>query len=39
MTDATTLGPLYTTYTKAQLDAATGGSTQYFGWDAAVDGK
>ena len=38
MTDATTLGPLYTTYTKAQLDAVTGGSTQYFGWDASSDG-
>ncbi|MBI3851360.1 MAG: hypothetical protein HY298_13950 [Verrucomicrobia bacterium] len=40
MTNATTLGPLYTTYTKAQLDAATGYTgLQYFGFDATVDGK
>jgi hypothetical protein len=40
MTNATTLGPLYTTYTKAQLDWATGyTNTQYFGLDVSVDGK
>jgi hypothetical protein len=39
MTDATTLGSLFTTYTKAQLDALTGGSTQYFGLDVTADGK
>ena len=40
MTNATTLGPLYTTYTKEQLDAATGNTgAQYFGFDATVDGK
>ena len=39
MTDATTLGPLYTNYTKVQLDAVTGGSTQYFGLDITAGGK
>ncbi len=39
MTDATTLGALYATYTKAQLDALTGGSTQYFGLDVTTDGR
>ncbi len=39
LTDATTLGALYTTYTKEQLDALTGGSAQYFGLDVTPDGK
>jgi hypothetical protein len=41
MTDATTLGSLYTTYTKAELDAATGIATtdQYYGLDVSLDGK
>ena len=41
MTDATTLGSLYTTYTKAELDAATGIATtdQYYGLDVSADGK
>src|SRR6185295_11942037 len=39
MTNATTLGPLYTTYTKAELDAITGGSAQYFGLDLTSAGK
>jgi hypothetical protein len=40
MTDATTLGPLYTTYTKAELDAATGiaPTDQYYGMDLSPDG-
>jgi hypothetical protein len=38
MTDATTLGSLYTTFTKEQLDALTGGSPQYYGFDATPDG-
>lgn len=39
MTDATTLGALYATHTKEQLDAVTGGSAQYFGLDVTADGK
>ena len=39
MTGATTLGSLYTTYTKEQLDALTGGSPQYYGFDVTADGK
>ena len=39
LTSATTLGALYTTYTKEQLDAITGGSAQYFGLDVTSDGK
>jgi hypothetical protein len=38
MADATTLGPLYTTYAKAKLDILTGGSTQYYGLDVTPDG-
>ena len=38
MTSATTLGSLYTTYTKQDLDANTGGSAQYFGLDVSPDG-
>jgi hypothetical protein len=39
MTDATTLGSLNTTYTKEQLDALTGGSAQYYGFDVTADGR
>ncbi len=39
MANATTLGTLFTTYTKTQLDAITGGSSQYFGLDVTRDGK
>jgi hypothetical protein len=39
MTDATTLGSLYTTYTKEQLDALMGGSAQYYGFDVTADGR
>jgi hypothetical protein len=41
MIDATTLGSLYTTYTKAELDAATGiaPTDQYYGMDLSPDGK
>jgi hypothetical protein len=40
MTDATTLGSLYTTYTKAQLDAIAGYTgAQYFGLDVSADGR
>ena len=39
MTSATTIGPIYTTYTKPQLDAVTGGSAQYFGLDLTSGGK
>jgi hypothetical protein len=40
MIDATTLGSLVTTYTKAELDAATGIATsdQYYGLDVSADG-
>jgi hypothetical protein len=40
MTDATHLGSLYTTYTKAELDACTGRATtdQYYGFDVSPDG-
>ncbi len=38
LTDATTLGSLHATYTKQQLDALTGGSTQYFGLDVTPNG-
>ena len=40
MTSATVLGSLYTTYTKAELDAATGLATtdQYYGMDLSPDG-
>ena len=39
MTDATTLGSLYTTYTKAELDACTGyaSDTQIYGLDVSPD--
>ena len=39
MANATTLGSLYATYTKEQLDTITGGSAQYFGLDVTADGK
>jgi len=39
MTNATTLGSLYATYTKGQLDWITGGSAQYFGLDVTPDGR
>jgi hypothetical protein len=40
MTSATTIGPIYTTHTKSQLDAVTaGGSAQYFGLDLTSGGK
>jgi hypothetical protein len=39
MTNATTLGPLYATYSKEKLDSFTGGSTQYFGLDVMPDGR
>ncbi len=39
MKDATTLGALYTTHTKAQLDALTGGSIQYWGLDVGPRGE
>jgi hypothetical protein len=38
MTDATTLGSLYTTYAKADLDAITGYTGQYYGMDVTPDG-
>jgi hypothetical protein len=37
MIDATTLGPLYTTYSKTELDAATGYNGQYYGLDVYPD--
>ena len=39
MTDATTLGPLYTTYSKTELDACTGHALadQYYGLDVSPD--
>ncbi len=39
MTGATTLGALYATYTKEQLDLLTGSTTQYYGLDVTSDGK
>ncbi len=39
MSNATTLGPLYATYTKAQLDTLTAGSAQYYGLDVSTDGR
>lgn len=39
MNSATSLGSLYTTYSKADLDAVTGGSAQYFGLDVTPDGS
>ena len=39
LTSATVLGSLYTTYTKAELDAATGYTAQYYGLDVSADGK
>jgi hypothetical protein len=41
MVNATTLGSLVTTYTKAELDAATGvgPNDQYYGLDVSADGK
>jgi len=39
MTSATTLGPLYATYSKARLDELTGVSSQYLGFDASPDGN
>jgi len=39
MTDATTMGSLYTEYSKAELDALTGGTTPaYYGFDVSLDG-
>ena len=38
MTSATVLGSLYTTYTKAELDATTGYTAQYYGMDLSPDG-
>jgi hypothetical protein len=38
MTDATTMGSLYTAYSKAELDAATGGTPAYYGFDVAPNG-
>lgn len=38
MTDATTMGALVTSYSKAELDAATGGTPAYYGFDVAPDG-
>jgi hypothetical protein len=40
MTDATTLGSLYTSYSKSELDTATGydpNGTQYYGFDVSPD--
>ncbi|MEO6034246.1 MAG: hypothetical protein ABIQ35_03225 [Verrucomicrobiota bacterium] len=39
LTSATSLGSQFTTYTKAELDAVTGGSAQYFGLDVTPDGS
>ena len=39
MNSATSLGALYTTYTKTDLDTITGGSAQYFGLDVTPDGS
>ena len=39
LTSATVLGSLYATYTKAELDAATGYTAQYYGLDVSADGK
>jgi len=40
LTDATTLGALYTTYSKTQLDATDGNTgAQYFGLDVSIDGS
>lgn len=39
MTSATQLGSLYATYAKAELDAVTGYTDQYFGLDVMPDGK
>jgi len=38
MTSATVLGSLYTTYSKAELDAVTGYTAQYYGLDLSPDG-
>ena len=38
MTGPTTLGSLYTAYSKAELDAATGGTPAYYGFDVAPGG-
>ncbi len=39
MNSATSLGDLVTTYTKAEIDEATGYSGQYWGFDVSADGK
>lgn len=39
MTGPSTLGSLFTTYSKARLDELTGVTEQYFGFDASSDGK
>jgi len=39
MTSATTLGPLHAVYAKADLDAVTGYTGQYYGLDVTPDGK
>lgn len=38
MASATNMGSLYTTYTKAQLDAVTGYSGDYYGFDVSTNG-
>ena len=38
MTDATTMGSLYTAYSKSELDAVTGGTPAYYGFDVAPNG-
>ena len=41
MINATNMGPLYATYTKAELDACTGvnDEDQYYGMDVSADGR
>ncbi|HOB98118.1 MAG TPA: hypothetical protein PKM43_05150 [Verrucomicrobiota bacterium] len=39
MTSATTLGPLYTTHTKEQLEQWTGYAGQFWGFDVGPDGR
>ncbi|MGV3773155.1 MAG: hypothetical protein ACO1QB_09660 [Verrucomicrobiales bacterium] len=39
MSNATTLGSLFTTYTKAQLDELTGNTGQFFGLNVSPDGQ
>jgi hypothetical protein len=38
MTDATTMGSLYTYYPKTELDTVTGGTPAYYGFDVAPNG-